>query len=79
MQKCAKIFLLLGATASIAAAMPEERIDPGYLAGCAVCHGDRLQGGPQGPPLNGALAHGDSVDALMTSIAKGFPNKGMLA
>ncbi|MCB1685688.1 MAG: PQQ-dependent sugar dehydrogenase [Pseudomonadales bacterium] len=49
-----------------------------YQVQCAVCHGDRLQGEAQGTPLVGVdLIHGDSIDALILSISKGFPLKGM--
>jgi glucose/arabinose dehydrogenase/mono/diheme cytochrome c family protein len=75
----AKVLLAFGMTATAVAAIPEQQSDPSYLADCAVCHGDRLQGSPQAPPLNGVLAHGDSIEALVTSIAKGFPNEGMPA
>lgn len=37
-----------------------------------------MQGAAQGVPLVGRqLTHGDSIDALMTSIRNGFPEKGM--
>jgi len=48
-----------------------------YTAQCAVCHGATQEGSPLGPSLLGDLAGGDSVDALVASIAAGNPNKGM--
>ena len=79
MHRLASILLILSATAANAAALPEKSGRSEYLANCAVCHGDRLQGAPQGTPLNGELTHGESIDALMTSIANGFPTNGMPA
>ena len=62
-----------------------EGVDTGSLDGfgkvyqevCAVCHGERLEGAPQGSPLIGELKHGDTVEAIMANIASGFPDKGM--
>jgi mono/diheme cytochrome c family protein len=48
-----------------------------YQETCAVCHGERLEGAPQGTPLIGELKHGDTVEAIMANIANGFPDKGM--
>lgn len=49
-----------------------------YKDNCAVCHGNQLEGAPQGSPLLGAeLKHGDSMPALITSITQGYPDKGM--
>ena len=49
-----------------------------YTDNCAVCHGDNMQGGAQGPALLGQpLLHGESVAELSQSIAQGFPDKGM--
>ena len=47
---------------------------------CGACHGDDLQGAPLGGPLVGVeLRQGDSVAEIATSIASGFPDKGMPA
>ena len=47
---------------------------------CSVCHGKELEGAPQGTALVGVeLIHGDSVAQISTSIAEGFPQRGMLA
>jgi aldose sugar dehydrogenase len=58
-------------------------IDPfraAYEANCAACHGERLEGTPQGTPLVGAdLKHGDSVADIRHSITRGFPSAGMPA
>jgi glucose/arabinose dehydrogenase len=51
---------------------------PLYAENCSVCHGERFEGGAQGPALVGrALAHGDAVAQLAHSIAVGFPERGM--
>lgn len=51
-----------------------------YKAQCAVCHGAKLEGAAQGPSLLlEEFTHGDSVDALVKSIANGFPDKNMPA
>jgi len=47
---------------------------------CGSCHGDNLQGAPLGTALVGVdLRHGDTVEAIATSIAKGYPALGMPA
>ncbi|MCH2170297.1 PQQ-dependent sugar dehydrogenase [Myxococcota bacterium] len=49
-----------------------------YEAQCAVCHGAGMEGTAQGPSLLiEPLVHGQSVDGLVESIAKGFPDRGM--
>ena len=49
-----------------------------YKANCAVCHGQQQEGSSLGPSLVAPeLVHGDSVDQLVTSIASGYPDKGM--
>jgi len=49
-----------------------------YADNCAVCHGENMDGGAQGPPLVGAaLQHGETVDELQRSIADGFLSSGM--
>jgi hypothetical protein len=49
-----------------------------YGANCAVCHGEDMAGGPQGPALiGGPLAHGESIAELVRSIADGYPASGM--
>ena len=49
-----------------------------YIAQCAVCHGEKLQGAPQGTALVGVdLAHGDSMSEITNSISRGFPERGM--
>ena len=51
-----------------------------YSENCAVCHGERLEGAPQGTPLiGGALTHGASTDELVASISNGFSERGMPA
>ena len=59
---------------------PEDVIAKLYQEECAVCHGDRLQGAPQGTALVGAdLLHGNSLEDIATSTAKGFPERNMPA
>ncbi|HEY5646909.1 MAG TPA: PQQ-dependent sugar dehydrogenase [Pseudomonadales bacterium] len=49
-----------------------------YAENCAVCHGESFEGASQGPALvGGDLVHGDTVDEIATSIARGFPGLGM--
>ncbi|MDA1076157.1 MAG: PQQ-dependent sugar dehydrogenase [Proteobacteria bacterium] len=49
-----------------------------FVENCAVCHGDTMQGGPQGPALIGVpLKHGESIAELTRSISDGFLNSGM--
>ena len=49
-----------------------------YSENCAVCHGQQMEGGAQGPALvGGPLQHGESVAEIAASIANGFPNNGM--
>ena len=51
-----------------------------YAEHCAVCHGGKLEGAAQGPPLAGTdLAYGEGVDGIARSIAVGMPDKGMPA
>ncbi|MEJ0098321.1 MAG: PQQ-dependent sugar dehydrogenase [Pseudomonadota bacterium] len=62
---------------------PAAPVDPftdPYKQTCVVCHGEKMEGAPQGVPLVGrALAHGDSVDAIAKSIAGGNAQRGMPA
>lgn len=83
----------LGLASSAGGASDEAKGDPGrdawvlpdemggiYKAKCAVCHGQNQEGAFLGPSLIAdALAHGDSVTALIASIATGYPDKGMPA
>jgi len=51
-----------------------------YETNCAVCHGTSLEGAPQGTALVGReLSHGDSLEAIVASIANGSIAKGMPA
>ena len=51
-----------------------------YAQHCAVCHGAKLEGAAQGPPLAGIdLAYGEGVEGIAGSIALGMPDKGMPA
>ncbi len=57
---------------------PPDLVARLYLKECAVCHGDALQGAPQGTALRGAdLLHGNSIDDIARSTAQGFPERGM--
>ncbi|MCH8141249.1 MAG: cytochrome c [Proteobacteria bacterium] len=54
--------------------------DDTFQEHCALCHGEQMQGAPQGTLLVGQpLVHGDSMQSLTASIANGFPDKGMRA
>jgi glucose/arabinose dehydrogenase len=75
---------LLWAALTVAVAAHAQDARDGFQAlfneHCAVCHGEHLQGSPQGTPLAGAaLVHGDSVSDIETSIAAGYPERGMPA
>lgn len=49
-----------------------------YRKSCAICHGEDLEGTPQGTALVGIdLKHGDSLAEIQQSIAEGFPSSGM--
>lgn len=55
-----------------------EPLAPLYADNCAVCHGASFEGNAQGPALIGhPLLHGDSVDEIASSIAAGYPERGM--
>ena len=57
---------------------PADLVARLYQRECAVCHGEALQGAPQGTALAGAdLLHGDSIDDIARSTAEGFPDRGM--
>ncbi len=49
-----------------------------YKTNCAVCHGKDFAGSSLGPSLlKEPLTHGASLDDLVASIAKGYPDKRM--
>lgn len=74
----AAVFTLAGAAAR--AQVPTDPFGGPYEELCSVCHGENLEGAAQGTPLAGIeLRHGDSIDALVRSIAAGFPETGMPA
>ena len=57
---------------------PPDLVARLYRKECAVCHGEALQGAPQGTALKGAdLLHGDSIDDIARSTAEGFTERGM--
>lgn len=77
------------AEAPAADVAPEKKGDPArdawvvpdamgdlYTANCAVCHGAAFEGSALGPALSAPeLVHGDSLEALVASITKGFGAK----
>ncbi len=64
----------------VALASPGDAFAGIYDEQCSVCHGDDFAGTPLGPPLVGRdLVHGDSLEDLAQSIARGFPSAGMPA
>ncbi len=50
-----------------------------YLANCASCHGQRLEGGVGSSLINGQWKHGGSDAEIAASIRDGFPEQGMVA
>ena len=57
---------------------PPDLVARLYRKECAVCHGEALQGAPQGTALKGAdLLHGDSINDIARSTAEGFSERGM--
>ena len=60
-----------------------NRDDPFFAVfkeNCVVCHGENLEGTPQGTPLIGVdLKHGESVDVIRQGITNGFVSSGMPA
>ena len=48
-----------------------------FQENCAVCHGENLEGAPQGTPLRGELRHGDSMADMVASISNGYEASGM--
>ena len=48
-----------------------------FRENCSVCHGENLEGTPQGTPLRGELLHGDSMAELTSSINNGYEVSGM--
>jgi len=41
-----------------------------FQENCAVCHGENLEGAPQGTPLRGELRHGDSMADLVSILSE---------
>jgi len=75
---------LVAATVAAATTMaqqaPPDPFVSVYRDSCSVCHGESLEGAPQGPALVGAdLVHGNSIAEITASIANGFPQAGMPA
>ena len=55
-----------------------QRVEDVFQENCAICHGNQMQGTPQGSPLVGqSLKHGQSNTELSHSISSGFPQLGM--
>lgn len=48
-----------------------------YLKQCATCHGTQGKGKPGVRPLNGSLAHGNSVEDISTVIRDGVKDTTM--
>jgi len=48
-----------------------------FKENCAVCHGENLEGAPQGTPLRGELSHGDSMADIIASTSNGYEASGM--
>ena len=72
------VLAAVGIFYAISLAIESDPFIPMYVENCGVCHGENMEGGPQGPALIGApLKHGESVAELVQSIARGFPQQGM--
>ena len=70
----------VGCGVFIYSAMRRDSFAALFDENCGVCHGEQLEGAPQGTPLVGVdLIHGDSVDQISLSIAEGSPQRGMPA
>lgn len=50
-----------------------------YQTVCFSCHGHRLEGGTGFYLRDGEWIHGGAPSSILKSIAKGFPEKGMVA
>ena len=81
---CSFMCLYTMLTTSVAGAQDEAVAYSGitesrllFQDNCAVCHGENLEGAPQGPALRGNLLHGQSIDEIVTSITNGYPTAGM--
>ena len=48
-----------------------------FQENCAVCHGENLEGAPQGTSLRGELRHGDSMTDIIASTSNGYEASGM--
>jgi len=80
-------FELMAAAGSILAAgwmakasAQETTFGPLYMENCSVCHGENLEGAPQGTPLIGTdLTHGEAIAEISQSIAAGFEQPPMPA
>ena len=75
------IVLLLGAPFASAQAPGRENLDgkKTYQMFCILCHGPRGQGSPLGKTLNEGTTVSLTDDQIMKVIAKGKPDKGMMA
>ena len=57
---------------------PADVVAELYQQECSVCHGESLQGAPQGTALVGAdLLHGNAIEDIAKSTAQGFEERGM--
>ena len=91
MQKVSSAFIstiLLYAIASVLGTSPARAQDPAredldgkktYQMFCILCHGPRGQGSPLGKTLNKGTTVSLTDDQIMKVIAKGKPDKGMMA
>ncbi len=50
-----------------------------FQENCAVCHGENLEGAPQGTPLRGPLRRGEAVTEIVAGISDGYPDSAMPA
>lgn len=70
------LFTLLTCTGQAEDAPKVEEL---YKTNCASCHGEALQGGSGTSLIGEVWKHGDSDAEITQSIAKGYPQMGMIA
>ncbi len=74
------IMTLIAAPAAFAQAQAYSGVTESialFQENCTVCHGENLEGAPQGTPLLGELRHGDAMADITASISSGYAASGM--
>lgn len=77
----AAVVLILGGSTAYAQAPDREDLDgkKTYEMFCILCHGPRGQGSPLGKTINKGTTLSLTDDQIIVIIAKGKPDKGMMA